>query len=96
MIVILFCFLLIPAFQFTSKYGDQGWMIMLTSFFGLTNGYLTVCVYTLAPKGYKVLVFAPLNTSNLLLCIETKMFSSKIIKCGIIDNRCKKIYTDNQ
>jgi len=46
--------LLIPAFYFTAKYGDQGWMIMLVSFLGLTNGYLTVCVLTVAPKGYKV------------------------------------------
>ncbi|XP_014491720.1 equilibrative nucleotide transporter 3 [Vigna radiata var. radiata] len=46
-------FLLIPAFYFTAKYGDQGWMITLTSFLGLSNGYLTVCVLTSAPKGYK-------------------------------------------
>ncbi|KAL2475445.1 Equilibrative nucleotide transporter 3 [Abeliophyllum distichum] len=46
-------FLLIPAFYFTAKYGDQGWMIMLVSFLGLTNGHLTVCVLTTAPKGYK-------------------------------------------
>ncbi|RLM86217.1 equilibrative nucleotide transporter 3-like [Panicum miliaceum] len=45
--------LLIPAFYYTAKYGDQGWMIMLTSFLGLSNGYLTVCVLTEAPKGYK-------------------------------------------
>lgn len=54
MIAILSRFLLIPAFYFTAKYGDQGWMIMLTSLLGLTNGYLTVCVLTSAPKGYKV------------------------------------------
>ncbi|XP_050103694.1 equilibrative nucleotide transporter 3-like isoform X3 [Malus sylvestris] len=36
-----------------AKYGEQGWMIMLTSFLGLTNGYLTVCVLTSAPKGYR-------------------------------------------
>ncbi|KAL3820623.1 hypothetical protein ACJIZ3_006528 [Penstemon smallii] len=46
-------FLLIPAFYFTAKYGDQGWMIFLVSFLGLTNGYLTVCVLTVAPRGYK-------------------------------------------
>ncbi|KAJ1700745.1 hypothetical protein LUZ63_000524 [Rhynchospora breviuscula] len=46
-------FLLIPAFYFTAKYGSQGWMIFLTSFLGLTNGYLTVCIFTEAPKGYK-------------------------------------------
>ncbi|XP_047951373.1 equilibrative nucleotide transporter 3-like isoform X2 [Salvia hispanica] len=46
-------FLLIPCFYFTAKYGDQGWMIFLVSFLGLTNGYLTVCVLTVAPRGYK-------------------------------------------
>ncbi|XP_057430500.1 equilibrative nucleotide transporter 3-like [Lotus japonicus] len=51
-IAILSRFLLIPAFYFTAKYGDQGWMIFLVSFLGLTNGYLTVCVLTVAPKGY--------------------------------------------
>ena len=54
MIAILSRFLLIPAFYFTAKYGDQGWMILLVSFLGLTNGHLTVCVLTAAPKGYKV------------------------------------------
>ncbi|CAA0825134.1 Equilibrative nucleotide transporter 3 [Striga hermonthica] len=46
-------FLLIPCFYFTAKYGDQGWMIFLVSFLGLTNGYLAVCVLTVAPKGFK-------------------------------------------
>lgn len=53
MIAILSRFLLIPAFYFTAKYGDQGYMIFLVSFLGLTNGHLTVCVMTVAPKGYK-------------------------------------------
>ncbi|KAJ0081398.1 hypothetical protein Patl1_10913 [Pistacia atlantica] len=53
MIAILARFLLVPAFYFTAKYADQGWMIMLTSFLGLTNGYLAVWVLTVAPKGYK-------------------------------------------
>ncbi|CAJ2648756.1 unnamed protein product [Trifolium pratense] len=53
LIAILSRFLLVPAFYFTAKYGDQGWMIFLTSFLGLTNGYLTVCVMTVAPRGYK-------------------------------------------
>ncbi|XP_023751363.1 equilibrative nucleotide transporter 3 [Lactuca sativa] len=53
MIAVLARYLLIPAFYFTAKYADQGWMIFLTSFLGLTNGYLTVCVLTSAPKGYK-------------------------------------------
>ncbi|GMH15810.1 hypothetical protein Nepgr_017651 [Nepenthes gracilis] len=46
-------FLFIPAFYFTAKYANEGWMIMLVSFLGLTNGHLTVCVMTAAPKGYK-------------------------------------------
>ncbi|KAJ9168949.1 hypothetical protein P3X46_020422 [Hevea brasiliensis] len=53
MVAVLSRFLFIPAFYFTAKYADQGWMIMLTSVLGLTNGYLTVCVLTVAPKGYK-------------------------------------------
>ncbi|KAB2626656.1 equilibrative nucleotide transporter 3-like [Pyrus ussuriensis x Pyrus communis] len=51
-IAILLCFLFVPAYYFTGKYADQGWMILLTSILGLTNGYLTVCVMTVAPKGY--------------------------------------------
>ena len=54
MVAILSRFFLVPAFYFTARYADQGWMIFLTSFLGLTNGYLTVCVFTTAPKGYKV------------------------------------------
>ncbi|CAN0852646.1 Equilibrative nucleotide transporter 3 [Linum grandiflorum] len=53
MIATLARFLLVPAFYFTAKYADKGWMIALTSFLGLSTGYLTVCVMTLAPKGYK-------------------------------------------
>ncbi|RZC79917.1 hypothetical protein C5167_042494 [Papaver somniferum] len=46
-------FALVPAFYFTAKYGDQGWMIFLTSLLGLTNGYLSVCFLNVAPQGYK-------------------------------------------
>ncbi|EPS58927.1 hypothetical protein M569_15884, partial [Genlisea aurea] len=46
-------FFLVPCFYFTAKYGDQGWMLFLVSFLGISNGYLTVCVLTGAPKGYK-------------------------------------------
>ncbi|OEL33981.1 Equilibrative nucleotide transporter 3 [Dichanthelium oligosanthes] len=46
-------FLFVPAFYYTVKYSDQGWVIMLTWFLGLSNGYFTVCVLTEAPKGYK-------------------------------------------
>ncbi|KAM7256298.1 hypothetical protein ACFE04_012039 [Oxalis oulophora] len=53
MVSVLSRYLLIPAFYFAGKYADQGWMMLLTSFMGLTNGYLTVCVLTAAPKGYK-------------------------------------------
>ncbi|PWA79366.1 equilibrative nucleoside transporter [Artemisia annua] len=53
LILVIMRFLLIPAFYFTAKYGDQGWMIVLVSVLGLTNGYLAVCVLMVAPKGYK-------------------------------------------
>ncbi|XP_020877203.1 equilibrative nucleotide transporter 3-like [Arabidopsis lyrata subsp. lyrata] len=52
-VAVLLRFFLIPAFYFTAKYGDQGWMIMLISILGLTNGHLSVCILTRAPKGYK-------------------------------------------
>ncbi|OIV91609.1 hypothetical protein TanjilG_09021 [Lupinus angustifolius] len=41
LIAVISRFLLIPAFYFTAKYADQGWMIFLVSFLGLTNGHLT-------------------------------------------------------
>ncbi|GFP98443.1 equilibrative nucleotide transporter 3 [Phtheirospermum japonicum] len=44
--------LLVPCFYVTSEYGQEGWMIMLVSVLGLTNGYLTVCIFTVAPTGY--------------------------------------------
>ncbi|KNA15144.1 hypothetical protein SOVF_100870, partial [Spinacia oleracea] len=53
MIAILARVLFVPAFYFTAKYADEGWMILLTSILGFTNGHLTVCVLTAAPKGYK-------------------------------------------
>lgn len=56
-------FLLNPAFYFTAKYSDQGWMIMLTSLWGSSIGYFTVCVLTVAPND-KRLVYAIINKSN--------------------------------
>ncbi|CAL5006945.1 unnamed protein product [Urochloa decumbens] len=53
LIAVLARFLLIPAFYYTLKYGGQGLMILLTSFLGLSHGYLSVCVATEAPKHYK-------------------------------------------
>lgn len=44
----------IPAFYFTAKYGPQGWMIILTILLGISNGYITVCAFVGAPKGYLV------------------------------------------
>ncbi|KAL9236707.1 hypothetical protein vseg_011343 [Gypsophila vaccaria] len=46
-------FVFVPAFYFTAKYASEGWMIALVGLLGLTNGHLTVCVMTAAPKGYK-------------------------------------------
>ncbi|KAF5956199.1 hypothetical protein HYC85_009055 [Camellia sinensis] len=77
-IAILSRFLLIPAFYFTAKYGGQGWMIMLTSFLGLTNGYLTVCVLTEAPKGYTI------KAANCLLILMKKDSSSYLIITEIV------------
>ncbi|WZY77538.1 hypothetical protein YC2023_023922 [Brassica napus] len=54
-IVVLSRYLLVPAFYFTAKYGDKGWMIMLISILGLSTGHLTVCILTVAPKGYMVI-----------------------------------------
>ncbi|XP_052163529.1 equilibrative nucleotide transporter 3-like [Oryza glaberrima] len=53
LIAVVARFLFVPAFYFTVKYCDEGWVIMLTSFLGLSNGHLTVCVITEAPRGYK-------------------------------------------
>lgn len=50
-------FLFVPAFYDAVKYDDQGWVIALTSFLELSNGYLTVCLLTEATKGYKVSVY---------------------------------------
>lgn len=44
---------LIPCFYFTAKDGTQGWMLFLCIVLGISNGYLTVCIFTAAPKGYK-------------------------------------------
>lgn len=66
-------FLLIPAFYFTAKYADQGWMILLTSFLGLTNGYLTVCVLTVAPRGYKA------SSSNSTLKYQTTTSNASLV-----------------
>ncbi|XP_010422386.1 PREDICTED: equilibrative nucleotide transporter 4-like [Camelina sativa] len=52
-IAVLSRYFLVPAFYFTAKYGDKGWMMMLVSVLGLTTGHLTVCIMTIAPKGYK-------------------------------------------
>ncbi|PWA43681.1 equilibrative nucleotide transporter 3 [Artemisia annua] len=52
MILVLSRFLFIPLFYFTSKYGDQGWMIVLVFFLGVTTGYPITCIMTLAPQSY--------------------------------------------
>lgn len=72
LIAVLSRFLLIPTFYFTEKYADQGWMILLTSFLGLTNGYLTVCVLTVAPRGYKVSLHNPNHNQDVKLMVLLK------------------------
>ena len=54
MVASLLRYLFIPAFYFTANYGTQGWMLFLCIILGMTNGYLTVCILMMAPKGYKV------------------------------------------
>ncbi|KAL8214686.1 hypothetical protein R6Q57_004135 [Mikania cordata] len=52
MILVLSRFLLIPAFYFTAKYCDQGWMIALVFVLGFSTGYPTICVMMAAPQPY--------------------------------------------
>ncbi|CAL0309434.1 unnamed protein product [Lupinus luteus] len=77
-IIVLSRFLLIPAFYFTAKYGDQGWMIFLTFLLGLTNGYLAVCVLTMAPRGYKGPEQNALG-NLLVLCILSGLFTGIVL-----------------
>ncbi|GFZ03138.1 major facilitator superfamily protein [Actinidia rufa] len=69
-------FLLIPAFYFTANYGDQGWMITLVSFLGLTNGYLT-CLRPHSCSKRHIIVGPEQNAlGNLLvLCLLGGIFS---------------------
>ncbi|KAF5183220.1 Equilibrative nucleotide transporter [Thalictrum thalictroides] len=78
MVAIISRFLLIPAFYFTAKYGDQGWMIMLTAILGLSNGYLTICIFTAAPKGYKGPEQNALG-NLLVLCVLVGLFSGVLL-----------------
>ena len=64
--------LLVLAFYYTAKYGDQGWMIMLTLFLGLSNGYLTVSSLSY-PKG----------TRLAYKCFELSMRESLLSFCNI-------------
>ncbi|MCL7029129.1 hypothetical protein MKW94_011794 [Papaver nudicaule] len=53
MVAALCRYSLVPCFYYTAKYGGQGWMIFLTSVLGVSNGYLTLCIFTAAPQDYK-------------------------------------------
>ncbi|KAM7263037.1 hypothetical protein ACFE04_000720 [Oxalis oulophora] len=46
-------FALVPTFYFAGKDAGEGWMMLVTSFMGLSNGYLTVCAFTLVPGSYR-------------------------------------------
>lgn len=78
MIATICRFLLVPDFYFTAKYGDQGWMIMLTAVLGLSNGYLTVCIFTEAPKGYKGPEQNALG-NLLVLCLLIGLFAGVLL-----------------
>nr|XP_027188460.1 equilibrative nucleotide transporter 3-like isoform X2 [Cicer arietinum] len=90
LIAILSRFLLIPAFYFTAKYGDQGYMIFLVSFLGLTNGYLTVCVMTVAPRGYKGPEQNALG-NLLVLCLLIGIFAGVVLE--FIVYRCSFFFS---
>ncbi|GJU24700.1 equilibrative nucleotide transporter 3-like protein [Tanacetum coccineum] len=49
-VLVLSRFVFIPLFYFTSKYGDQGWMIVLVIFLGVTTGYPAMSIMTVAPQ----------------------------------------------
>ncbi|CAA6658397.1 unnamed protein product [Spirodela intermedia] len=75
------CIPLVEALKLGSRRGlmaailsRPGWMITLTSFLGLSNGYLTVCVITAAPKGYKGPEQNALG-NLLVLCLLAGIFS---------------------
>ncbi|XP_018437960.1 equilibrative nucleotide transporter 7 [Raphanus sativus] len=70
--------LLVPAFYFTAKYADQGWMIFLTSFLGITNGYLTVCTLT----GPSKKIYNASESSSLGNMLVASML------CGIFAGAC--------
>ncbi|KAG2288419.1 hypothetical protein Bca52824_048023 [Brassica carinata] len=70
--------LLVPAFYFTAIYADQGWMIFLTSFLGITNGYLTVCTLTGVSK--KIYDVSEANSLGNMLVAS--------MLCGIFAGAC--------
>ncbi|KAG9452795.1 hypothetical protein H6P81_005699 [Aristolochia fimbriata] len=78
MVAIVARFLFIPAFYVTAKYGGQGWMILLTSLLGFTNGHLTVCVLTIAPQGYKGPEQNALG-NLLVMCLLAGIFSGVVL-----------------
>lgn len=46
--------LFIPCFYFAAKYATAGWMFLLCLSLGFTNGYLSTCIFMIAPRGYNV------------------------------------------
>ncbi|CAF2133917.1 unnamed protein product, partial [Brassica rapa] len=70
--------LIMPAFYFMAKYADQGWMMFLTSFLGITNGYLTVCTLTGASK--KIYNLSEANSLGNMLVAS--------MLCGIFAGAC--------
>uniref|UniRef100_A0A0A9HJ03 Equilibrative nucleoside transporter n=1 Tax=Arundo donax TaxID=35708 RepID=A0A0A9HJ03_ARUDO len=73
-------FALVPAFYYAARHGGEGRMVALASVLGLSNGYLTVCVLTEAPRGYK----GPEQNAlgNLLVfCLLAGIFSGAVLDC---------------
>lgn len=46
--------LFIPCFYFAAKYATAGWMFLLCLSLGFSNGYLSTCIFMIAPRGYNV------------------------------------------
>lgn len=65
--------LFIPCFYFGAKYAAAGWMFLLCLSLGLTGGYLSTCIFMIAPQGYNVcefykLQYTPSSMPNRVIC----------------------------
>nr|TKW35272.1 hypothetical protein SEVIR_2G361600v2 [Setaria viridis] len=64
-----------PAFYYAGKRGGEGWMVALASALGLSNGYLTLCVLTEAPRGGRSRTLCNL----LVFCLLAGIFAGAVL-----------------